>query len=77
MKSKWATKFQLLSAKCSHLATEGRMGMIFPFLSTQSTMGLGSPLAKQSMTMPVSLEYRMELGGSCMNEGPKEEHWHA
>ena len=45
---------------------------MFPWSSTQSTMGLGSPLARQLSTSPLELEKTTRAGGSWTKDGPKE-----
>ena len=54
----------------SHLATEGWIDKTLPLASTQSIIGGGSPLAKQSKIKPVLLEYKTSAGGVCKKAGP-------
>ena len=54
----------------SYLAYDGCIDNIFPFWSTQSIIGGGSPLATQSSIKPVLFEYKTTCDGTLTNDGP-------
>ena len=58
------------SKSSTHLAKFGLSERRLPFSSTQSMIGGGSPLARQSRTRPVRFEYRTREGGSPAKAGP-------
>ena len=59
------------SKRFGYLATLGTRVSGFPFSSTQSMTGGGSPLARQSITIPDVFENRTTGSGTLTKAGPK------